>query len=110
MKDFLPSEDDQTILLRAFRSTVFDIVKDFAKSVKLPVPNVDIPSPTVQPLDHTLRPEIHTLPLYDLNETLMNEMIQILYRIQEDIGLSSEQVQHNIILHKGDLLSFQNTK
>ena len=89
---------------------VFDVVKDFAKSVKLPVPNIDIPSPTVQPLDYTLRPEIHTLPLYDLNETLMNEMIQILYRIQEDIGLSSEQVQQNIILHKGDVLSYLNTK
>jgi hypothetical protein len=109
-RDFLPSEDDQTILLRAFRSMVFDVVKDFAKSVKLPVPNVDIPSPTVHPLDHTLRPEIHTRPLYDLNETLMNEMIQMLYRIQDDIGLSSEQVQQNIILHKGDLLSFLNTR
>ena len=66
---------------------VFDVVKDFAKSVKLPVPDVDIPLPTVQPLDHTLMLEIHTLPLYDLNETLMDEIIQILYRIQEDIGL-----------------------
>src|SRR5205814_9882155 len=67
LKDFLPSEDDQTILLRAFRSMAFNVVKDFVKSVKLPVADVDIPSLTVQPLDHTLRPEMHTLPLYDLN-------------------------------------------
>ena len=40
----------------------------------------------------------------------MNEMIQILYCIQKDIGLSSEQVQKNIILHKRDLLTIMNTR
>ena len=110
LRDFLPSEADQNILLEAFRSSFFEVVKSFTKSLKLPAPTVDIPSPTVSPLDSTLRPEIHTLPLYDLNETLMDEMIQVLYRIQKDIGLSEEQVQKNIILFKGDLLTIINTR
>lgn len=110
LRDFLPSQKDHTILLGAFRYMLFDVVKDFAKSLKLPAPTADIPPPKVSPLDLKLRPKIHTLPLYDLNETRMDEMIQILYRIQKDIGLSSEQVQKNIILHKGDLLTILNTR
>ena len=40
----------------------------------------------------------------------MDEMIEVLYQIQKDIGLSTKQIQDNIILYNGDYLTSRNAR
>jgi hypothetical protein len=38
------------------------------------------------------------------------DMIEIHYRIAEHIGLSLEQIQHSLVLFKGDYMTSANTR
>ena len=94
----------------AFWSMIWDTIRTFTKDNDVNVPPLNYPMPSLFQLDHKDRPEIMTLPVYDLNEGIINEMIQIIYKIQGDIGLSSEQVQHNVISFNGDFMTVRNDR
>jgi len=71
-------------------------------SIKLPQSNFSMPK--IFQLDPQNQPEIITLPMYDLNEDVIAELIKILEKIQSDIGLSPDQVKQNVLLYKGDFM------
>ena len=66
--------------------------------------------PDLVPLDPKERSTITTLPTYPLNEGEISDMIDIHYNIRDDIGLSPEQVQNNVLNYKGDLMTVQNDR
>ena len=43
--------------------------------------------------------------MYDINKAVINHMIQILYRIERDIGVTAQQRQHNVLSFRGDFLT-----
>jgi hypothetical protein len=110
VRHFFPSPEEEKNLLFAFQSMLFDTVKEFSKARNLELPNIKFPMPSIFPLDPKATPEILTLPLYDLNESKIDEMIKILYNIAEDVGLSKEQVLEKMILFKGDYLTVRNVR
>jgi hypothetical protein len=59
--------------------------------------------PASFPLDHSLTPEILPLPTYDSNEGIVNEMIDLMYSMQKDVGLSKKQRLESLSLVGGDL-------
>ena len=66
--------------------------------------------PSVSKLDTSELPDILPLPVYDLNEAKSNDMIEILYSIQKDVGLSETQCLENTLLYAGDLMTVRNIR
>ena len=64
----------------------------------------------VEVLDHNDRSRFHILPTYDLDEIHIDEMINIIYEISEDIGLSELQVKETIVMFKGDNMTAKNIR
>jgi hypothetical protein len=110
IKDFLPSDDDQSILRFAFRSMLFTIVKRYGKQHNLTFSDINFPMPTVDALDPQDRPRFHVLPTYDLDESRIDEIISIIYEIADDIGLSDAQVKEFIVMFKGDYMTVKNIR
>jgi len=110
IRDFLPSDEDQSILRSAFRAMSFKVLKKFGKQHNLSFPNVQFQMPDVDVLDHKDRSRFHVLPTYDLDESRIDEMINIIYEISEDIGLSELQVKEAIMMFKGDYMTVKNIR
>ena len=89
----------------AFKSMIVDVIRNFAKrnDVSAPLPKFSMPN--INQIDHKERSEIITLRVYPHNEGVINEMVKILEKIGDDIGISEEQVKENIINFKGDFLT-----
>jgi len=66
------------------------------------LPKLDFPMPIVQRIDPKAQPKTHVLPTYDLDESRIDDMIEILYRIAEDVGLTDAQIEKNTVAYGGD--------
>jgi hypothetical protein len=102
---FLPTEQDHENLAMAYRAIIGQAVVQFGDYHKVAIENINCDLPTVFRIDPSEAPEILTLPTYDLNEAVRNDMIQIMYSIQRDTGLSDEQCVKNQVLFGGDLMT-----
>ena len=89
---------------------IADLLNRFAADSGRRIQPFPTDMPTILQLDPKERPIITTLPTYKLNEGEISDIIDIHYRIRDDIGLSSEQVQENIVNFKGDLLTTVNNR
>ena len=105
VRDFLPSLHDQSHMQLAFASCIFSTLKSFAHHHSIIMPAMTFPMPQIYPLDAEICNEITSLRVYDLNEAVINDMIQILYKIESDIGLTAQQRQHNVLSFRGDFLT-----
>jgi hypothetical protein len=108
---FLPKKEDNQNLIAAFRALIGKIVVEFAEFGKVAIKNrpaCDLP--IVDRIDCRDPPEIYPLPTYDLNEAISADMIQILYEIQEAVGLSKRRRLENLYLYSGDLMSVQGVR
>jgi hypothetical protein len=108
--DFHPTRNDNINMDKAFRSMLWDSLKEWAKSRNISLSKLKFPMPKIIQLDHLSTPEIMTLPTYDLDEAIIADTIKILDRILEDVGMSSEQRKELLILIKGDFLTTRNNR
>lgn len=101
--DFLPMQDDFRMMKEAIMAMMASVVTNFATAANVELSDFHIPMPASFPLDHSLAPEILPLPTYDSNEGIVNEMIDLMYSMQKDVGLSKEQRLEALSLVGGDL-------
>lgn len=105
---FFPKKEDNQNLTAACRALIGKTVKEFAEFETVAIKNrpaCDLP--IVDRIDCHDPPEIYPLPTYDLNEAISADMIQLLYEIQDVIGLSKRQRLENLYLYSGDLMSVE---
>jgi hypothetical protein len=112
-RDFLPTQTDKDTMKLSFRVMISDILKGYAQksgNTAIKLRGISFQMPKVFQIDHVNCPEIMILPTYNLNEGAIQEIIQILYQIEKDVGLSEEQVKENVIMFKGDFMTVRNTR
>jgi hypothetical protein len=110
VRDIIPSPEDRECMRKSIRHMLWEVVKRFASDKGIEIADLECPMPDLIPLDPKERSTITTLPTYPLNEGEISDMIDIHYNIRDDIGLSPEQVQHNVLNYKGDLMTVQNDR
>jgi len=83
-----------------------DVIYEHAESenIKLDSRNRS-KTPEVAKIPQYPPPEILPLPMYDLNEAAFEDMVEILYCIQAQVGMSDNQAKNNRYFLGGDLLS-----
>jgi hypothetical protein len=100
--DFVPSNEDSGCLREVFVHFIATTMGRYCATRHITLPKLDFPMPTVNRLDPHQRYKVHVLPTYDLDENKMDDIIEILYRIGEDIGLKDSHIEHNIMAYGGD--------
>jgi hypothetical protein len=105
VRNFLPTKADQDTIEEGFRSMIWHVVRSACKAQGVRPPRLKFPMPSVYPLDRRRSPEILPLPTYHLDEGIIDDLIEILYNVQKDIGLSDEQATSKTVPFRGDLLT-----
>ena len=105
---FLPRDEDYRYIKDSMKALVEDMIYDYADYAKVKLPRRRFPIPVVSPIPRHPPPEILPLPTYDLNEAEFEDMVEILYSIQEQVGLSEKQCRDARFLFAGDLLTVNN--
>jgi len=108
--DFLPTSTDQENFYKSFCSMLADAIKLCAKEINVKLPKLNFPMPDIFPIDPSEKPDIMVLPTKDANEGVINEMIEILYSIQSDVGLSQQQCIEKLLFVCGDLMTVKNIR
>jgi hypothetical protein len=105
---FLPSREDHQNLKAACEAIICEILDAFCKCEGVTLQDkLSCELPTVFRIDPKDTPEVRPLRTYDLNEAYSNDMIQILYCIQEDTGLTQEECLEKLYLFSGDLMTVE---
>jgi hypothetical protein len=107
VKTFLPTKEDHLNIGLAFTAIIGKTITGFAKHEGKKIAKVVCELPEVFRIDPRDSPELLPLPTYDLNEAVCNDMINILYSIQKDTGLSDTQCMEGLTLHSGDLMTVE---
>jgi len=100
--DFIPPDQDAECFRAVFTHFISTALGRYCAKRRVTLPKLDFPMPAVNRIDHNLRHKVHVLPTYDLDESKMDDMIEILYRIGDDIGLKDSQIENNVIAYGGD--------
>jgi hypothetical protein len=91
-------------------NTLLDFARDCATTIRILLSVRDFPIPKVFQLNFQHKANISIFPIYDLDEARLQEMKQILERIHDDLGLSTEQRENFLLLYKRDFLTIQNIR
>ena len=105
---FVPHDSDYKYIKDAMKSLVEEMIYDYAEYAKVKLPSRCFPMPVVSPIPRHPPPEVLPLPTYDLNEAEFEDMVEILYSIQEQVGASEKQCRDDRFLFAGDLLTVNN--
>jgi len=108
--DVLPTDDDLQALSKAVAALVASAVSRFAVHAGVQLPDLNFPMPEIFRIDPSFKPEILPLPTYDKNEGVVNDMIDILYSIQSDVGFTKNQRIDSLSLLGGDLATVENIR
>jgi len=100
--DFVPSEEDNSIFQSIFAHFIGNALGRYCAKRNVTLPKLDFPMPSVKRIDPKAQPKVHVLKTYDLDESRMDDMVEILYRIGEDVGLKESQIQNNVVAYGGD--------
>jgi hypothetical protein len=99
---FFPTKTDHSNVREGFSSLIADVLKGFAQHKDIKVSNLGFLMRPVFQIDPKAKPELLPLPTYDLNEQHTQEMVQILYNIEDDSGMSVEQCIERLVMVVGD--------
>jgi hypothetical protein len=105
---FVPRDNDYKYIKDAMKSLVEEMIYDYAEYAKVKLPPRRFPMPVVSPIPRHPPPEVLPLPTYDLNEAEFEDMVELLYSIQEQVGASAKQCRDDRFLFAGDLLTVNN--
>ena len=103
--DFMPSMEDEDILKRGFGNLIAEIIRGASRAYGTTPPKMDFPMPVVHQIDRHSPPEILPFGTFNLNEGKLDELIKVLYGVQDQMGLSAQQATDNVIETHGDLLT-----
>ena len=111
-EDFFPTEDEDMALLLCFRALIWDVLCQFCEKRGLTgkLEKGYYTLPQMYQLNPKEKHRVHTLPIYEKNEGVVRDMIDILQSISDDLDLKSEQVLTGLILFKGDFLTVRNIR
>jgi hypothetical protein len=102
---FVPTDDEYQHVTNAMKAVIEEIVYEHGKHAKITLPPRQYRMPVVQPIPRSPLPEILPLPTYDLNEAEFQDMVEILYSIQEQVGMSQGQAKDDLFIFAGDLMT-----
>jgi hypothetical protein len=105
VSDFIPPDRDADCFRVIFAHFIGSALGRYCAKRAIPLPKLDFPMPEVMRLDPHQLDNVHVLPTYDLDESKMDDMIEILYRIGDDVGLKVSHIEHHIVPFGGDLYS-----
>jgi len=109
LDDIFPTIESAKAIAKASRHLITSSLLAFAKAQGTLMCQLKTEFPVRRRLDRHAKPNIMTLPTYALNEGIISELIDVIYRVADDIGLSHKQREENLIMFKGDLATvFQN--
>ena len=100
--DFIPPEEDTDAFRSIFQHFIANAVGRYCAKRHVRLPKLDFPMPSVKCISLKTQPKVHVLPTYDLDESRMDDMIEILYRIGNDVGLKESHIQNNVVAYGGD--------
>jgi hypothetical protein len=103
LADILPKADSGIATLEATRYMVSTSLISFAKDKGRTIARLDFEFPSRRRLNQLVRPTIMTLPTYPFDESVTNQLIECIYRIADDVGLTREQRVDGKVHFKGDL-------
>jgi hypothetical protein len=103
--DFIPPDEDADSLRAVFGHFISSALGRYCAKRHIVLPKLDFPMPAVMRMDPRQQHKVYVLPTYDLDESQMDEMIEILYRIGYDVGLKDSQIEHFIVAFGGDFYS-----
>ena len=113
LMSFLPREQEFASIEKGFLALFADVLLRFAKrfpDILSPVDPDLANLPEVFPLSLFETPEIRPLRVYDADEGQINQLIEFLYTLQSDLGISEAQCIANMSLYCGDLLTCRNIR
>lgn len=102
---FIPTDKDFEHVTNVMKVLIEDMIYEHGKHAKISLPRCQFRMPVVAPIPRSPPPEILPLPIYDLNEAEFEDMMEILYSIQEQVGMSEDQVKNDLFIFAGDLLT-----
>jgi len=114
LADVIPSPQDERDMGEAFLSYLGQVFTNCLERFEVPnkerFSSIKFPMRELFQIDRTDLPEILTLPTYDFNEGVINDVIKILDTIQGDIGLSDERAIKNLLMIHGDFMTVRNVR
>ena len=103
LADILPTRESAWVIANASRHMITTSLMGFTKAHGTSMCKLKSQFPVRRRLDTHATLNIMTLPTYPLNEGIINELIRVIHRVADDIGLSRKQREENLIMFKGDL-------
>jgi hypothetical protein len=103
--DFIPPDQDADCFRSIFAHFIASTLGRYCAKRGIHLPKLDFAMPAVMRMDPHQPHRIHVLPTYDLDESKMDDMIEILYRIGDDVGLKVSHIEHHVLPYGGDLYS-----
>jgi hypothetical protein len=103
--NFIPPDEDADSFRAVFSHFIASALGRYCAKRRIVLPKLDFPMPAVMRMDPSQQHKVHVLPTYDLDESQMDDMIEILYRIGDDVGLKDSHIEHFIVAFGGDLYS-----
>jgi hypothetical protein len=105
VNDFIPPDQDADCFRAIFAHFIGSALGRYCAKRGIRLPKLDFPMPEVMQMDPHQSHKVHVLPTYDLDESKMDDMIEILYRIGDDVGLKDSHIEHHVVAFGGDLYS-----
>lgn len=105
VKDFIPPDQDTDCFRVIFAHFIRSALARYCAKRGIHLPKLDFPMPEVMRMDPQQSHKVYVLPTYDLDESKMDDMIEILYRIGDDVGLKVSHIEHHVVPFGGDLYS-----
>ena len=107
--DFFPSSRDAKTLEAVFGSFISQTLIRYLRKrgTTAALPKLSFPMPDVKRMDPKVQPKFRPLCTQALDESKMDDLIQIEYAIADDVGLSESQIQNNLVLFGGDLYTVE---
>jgi hypothetical protein len=103
--DFIPPDEDAASFRAVFGHFIAATLGRYCAKRRIVLPKLDFPMPAVMRMDPRQQHKVHVLPTYDLDESQMDDLIEILYRIGDDVGLKDSHIEHCVLSFGGDLYS-----
>jgi hypothetical protein len=108
---FIPAREDITNLRDAMRCMITDILHRFFQDSGIKPPaNVQYDMPKIYQLDHTQKHTVTTLPTFALDEGQISEMIKVLHRTADAVGITNEMSENMLLMHFGDHATCHNQR
>jgi hypothetical protein len=105
VNDFILPDQDADCFRAIFAHFTNSPLGRYCAKHSIHLPKLEFPMPEVMRMDLHQSYRVHVLPTYDLDESKMDDMIEILYLIGDDVGLKVSHIEHHVVTFGRDLYS-----